>query len=62
MATQPTNADDDSAIVVTFDPSLPGDQVEATLTALANYYRHCGGVGLPEEFELQESVTEEVHA
>lgn len=62
MTTEPTTMDDDSVIVVTFDPSLSSDQVEATLTALANYYRQCGGVGLPAEFEPQEAVTEEVHA
>lgn len=62
MEIEPTSTNDDSVIVITFDPGLSGDQVEATLTALANYYRHCGGVGLPAEFEPQEAVTEEVHA
>ena len=62
MTIKPTSTTDGSVIVVTFDPSLSGDQVEATLTALANYFRQCGGIGLPAEFEPQEAVTEEVHA
>jgi hypothetical protein len=52
----------ESLIVVTFDPNLSGGQVESTLTALANYFRQCGGIGLPAEFEAQEAVAEEVHA
>jgi hypothetical protein len=51
-----------SELSITFDPSLSPEQTKATLTALANYYRACGGVGLPAEFENQEAVTEEVHA
>ncbi len=62
MTIESTSPNEEPAIVVTFDPSLSGDQVEAALTALANYYRQCGGVGLPAEFEPQEAVTEEVHA
>lgn len=62
MTINPTSTTDESVIVVTFDSSLSGDQVEATLTALANYFRKCGGIGMPVEFELQEAVTEEVHA
>jgi hypothetical protein len=62
MTIKSNSTSDESVIVVTFDPSLSGDQVEATLTALANYFRHCGGVGLSAEFESQEAVTEEVHA
>jgi hypothetical protein len=62
MTIQPTSTSDESVIVVTFDPSLSGEQVEATLTALANYFRQCGGIGLPAEFETHEAVTEEVHA
>ena len=47
---------------ITFDDSVSPDQVERTLTALANYYRACGGVGLPAEFEGQEMlVDEDVH-
>jgi hypothetical protein len=62
MTIESTSTSDDSVIVVTFDPSLSGEQVEATLTALANYFRRCGGVGLTAEFEPQEAVTEHVHA
>jgi hypothetical protein len=47
---------------VTFDQSLTPEQIKATLTVLANYYRTCGGVGLSVEFENQEAVPEEVHA
>ena len=46
-------------ISITFDPQLTADQVLATLTALADYYRACGGVGLPADFESQEAVVEE---
>jgi hypothetical protein len=62
MTTKPASTGDDSVIVVTFDPSLSAHQIEATLTAFANYFRQCGGIGLPAEFEPQEAVTEEVHA
>jgi len=43
------------------DPMLAPETVTSALTALANYYRACGGVGLSLEFESQEAVTEEVH-
>jgi hypothetical protein len=42
-------------LFITFDPSLSAAQTKATLTALAEYYRACGGVGLPAEFESQEA-------
>jgi hypothetical protein len=42
-------------LLVTFDSSLSAEQIRATLTALAVYYRACGGVGLPAEFEGQEA-------
>lgn len=42
-------------LIVTFDPSLSAGQIKATLTALAAYFRACGGVGLPAEFESQEA-------
>lgn len=41
---------------ITFDPSLSVEQMEVALTALSDYYRACGGVGLklsPTEVELQ---------
>ena len=49
-------------VEITFEPTVSPEQVLATLTALADYYRACGGVGLSAEFESQECVTEEVHA
>lgn len=51
-------------ITVTFDPSLSAEQIETVLTALADYYRACGGVGLPaDDFETQEAVVlEDSHA
>lgn len=49
-------------LTVSFDPSLSAEQIEKILTALANYYRACGGVGLSAEFEHQEaSVLEDAH-
>jgi len=42
-------------LFVAFDPSLSAGQIKATLTALAAYFRACGGVGLPAEFESQEA-------
>jgi DNA-binding NtrC family response regulator len=52
---------DDNDLSIEFDPSLSPEQIASTLTALANYYRACGGVGLPVEFENQEAITEGVH-
>jgi hypothetical protein len=43
-------------LFVTFDQSLSAAQIKDTLTALAAYYRACGGVGLPAEFESQEAA------
>jgi len=43
-------------LFITFDQSLSADQIKRTLTALAAYYRACGGVGLPAEFESQEAA------
>jgi len=34
---------------ITFDPSLTPEQVKGVLTALADYYRACGGVGFEVE-------------
>jgi hypothetical protein len=49
-------------LFVTFDPSLSAEQIQRTLTALAQYYRACGGVGLPADFESQEApVLEDLH-
>jgi hypothetical protein len=50
-------------IIVTFDPSLSAEQIEFALTALADYYRACGGVGLPaDDFESEEAIVlEDAH-
>ena len=45
MTIKPTPTRDESVIVVTFDPSLSGDQVEATLTALAKYSDNAAEAG-----------------
>jgi hypothetical protein len=48
---------------IAFDPSFSPDEVKGILTALADYYRACGGAGLELDFDLQEaSVREPVHA
>jgi DNA-binding NtrC family response regulator len=44
---------------VAFDPLLSAEQITAALTALADYYRACGGVGFRVEFELDSLVGEE---
>jgi hypothetical protein len=49
---------EDFAIV--FDPDLTPEQVRQTLSALAEYYRACGGLGLKIEFQLQETTAEEL--
>jgi len=46
---------------ITFDHKLPAKTVAGVLTALANYYRACGGVGLEVEFDFEEtSIPERV--
>jgi len=57
------NPPDDSAFIVSFDARLSAKQINGTLTALANYFRGCGGVGLTiEDSQLQEAgVRENVH-
>jgi Domain of unknown function (DUF4062) len=42
-----------------FAPELSADQVKATLAALADYYRACGGVGLQMDFEIADVLVEE---
>ena len=50
-------------ISIAFDPSFSPDEVKGILTALADYYRACGGAGLELDFDLQEAfVREPVHA
>lgn len=48
---------------VTFSPDLSPEQIAAALSALADYYRACGGVGFKTGFELQTvSVRQPVYA
>jgi hypothetical protein len=44
---------------IVFAPDLSADQVKATLAALADYYRACGGVGLRMDFEIADVLVEE---
>lgn len=44
---------------IVFAPDLSADQVKATLAALADYYRACGGVGLRMDFEVADVLVEE---
>jgi hypothetical protein len=42
-----------------FAPDLSAYQVKATLAALADYYRACGGIGLQMDFEVADVMVEE---
>lgn len=44
----------DSDFNIKFAPECSAQQVQATLTALAEYYRACGGVGFQIDFEMEE--------
>ena len=46
-------------VPIVIDPDLSPEQIIGTLSALANYYRVCGGVGLSVDFTGQEEVVEE---
>jgi hypothetical protein len=49
--------------VIIFDPELSERQILGTLTALANYFRGCGGIGLPADVEIEKATTSpEVYA
>lgn len=39
---------------ITFDPELSPSQIKATLQAMADYYRDCGGVGFKIDWEFEE--------
>jgi cold-inducible RNA-binding protein len=41
---------------ITFDHRFSAEEVKATLEALADYFRGCGGAGLSLEFEHEESA------
>ena len=48
---------------IEFDPSLSPSVIQSTLSALADYYRACGGVGFEIDFGVEQpSATEEVYA
>ncbi len=42
----------DPSFEISFDPSLTDDQIVETLSALADYYRACGGVGFEVDFAM----------
>lgn len=42
-----------------FSPRLTEEQVKATLFAIADYFRACGGVGLQAEFDLEDIAVKE---
>jgi Pentapeptide repeats (8 copies) len=46
--------------IVLIDGDLAPEEVQATLTALADYYRKCGGLGLKIRFRLEEAHVEEL--
>lgn len=48
-----------SDLSITFDPNLSAKQVKATLQALADYYRACGGLGFQIDFEFEQILTRE---
>jgi hypothetical protein len=45
---------------ISFAPDLSADQVSGALTALADYFRACGGIGLRVEYEAIEIETREM--
>jgi Dna[CI] antecedent, DciA len=49
----------DPDLAITFTPDCSAPQVQATLAALADYYRACGGVGFEIEFELEDVFVSE---
>jgi hypothetical protein len=46
------------AFEIVFAPQLTKEQVAASLEALANYYRACGGAGLQADIELADVLVE----
>ncbi len=46
------------AFEIVFAPQLTREQVAASLEALANYYRACGGAGLQADIELADVLVE----
>jgi hypothetical protein len=50
--------DAQEAFQITFAPQLTKEQVAASLEALADYYRACGGAGLEPDIELVDVLVE----
>jgi hypothetical protein len=48
---------------IAFDPGLTAEQMCGTLSALANYFRACGGIGLPADIGTEQAaVLESINA
>jgi hypothetical protein len=47
-------------IRIEFDSDMDEEQITGTLTALANYFRACGGVGLASDFQTEVVAVEEL--
>lgn len=53
------DTEESNEFTITFSEELTPDQIYATLTAMADYYRACGGVGFSIDFELEEALVRE---
>jgi transcriptional regulator with XRE-family HTH domain len=59
-AVEPSSAGDpESDFDIHFDPQFAPEEVKDILTALANYYRSCGGAGFELNLEPQETTVKE---
>jgi hypothetical protein len=58
-AAQPFSSQSSTSFIVTVHPEVSPNAFTAVLSALADYYRACGGVGFKVDFELQEALIEE---
>jgi hypothetical protein len=47
----------DAPFTIEFDPRVPPLKVKSVITALADFYRACGGVGFEVGFDLEEVLT-----
>lgn len=59
QAVDPKEAVRDQDFDIHFDPGFSADEVKKILTALATYYRACGGVGFEVHFQREEVLVEE---
>jgi hypothetical protein len=59
LITAPSNRRPHADFTVTFAPELSPEQIKATLEALADYYRACGGIGFKSDFELEDFPMEQ---